>query len=254
MPWPMLSTRPGARNARLNARLLTIEENERRRLAGELHDELGPLMFGLKAGADSLARLSAQAQPELAARMASRAAGLIDIVERMQGANRRLLRRIRPAALGHVPLADVLASLLADFRQHDPERAFLLEAGPLRDHYDAALEATLYRCAQEAITNALLHGEARTVRLTVGEAPAATPGALAASPATVLRLLVRDDGRGPPAALSSGLGLAGMRERVRALGGVCGLAADPRGGAVLTVEIPLPMRGADRPGADEPRP
>ncbi|MFG1402969.1 histidine kinase [Xanthobacter sediminis] len=233
-------------NARLSARLVGLEEEERRRIAGELHDELGPLLFGLKAGSDSLARMAVQAPPALAPRLAERAGSLVDIVARMQEANRRLLRRLRPPALGCVPLADVLENLLADFRRHDPERAFRLEAAPLRTGYGAAVEATLYRCAQEGVTNALRHGEARTVRLALAERVDGEGRAW-------LRLDVQDDGvglgAGPPRGASEGLGLAGMRERVRALGGWCALTAGQEGGARLKVEVPL-----DAPAAEGARP
>lgn len=233
-------------NVRLTACLVRLEEDERSRIAGELHDELGPLMFGLKAGADSLARLAAQAPPELAGKVAARTGSLIGIVERMQSANRSLLRRIRPAALGHVPFADALASLLADFRQHDPERLFQLEAGPLRTHYGAAIEATLYRCAQEGVTNALKHGDARAVRLRLAEACDGEGQAR-------LRLTVCDDGRGPSAVEVHGLGLSGMRERVRALGGRCELRKAAGGGALLHVEIDIPAQTAGAPLDDEQR-
>lgn len=219
-------------NARLSTRLVSLEEDERRRIAGELHDELGPLLFGLKAGTDSLARMALEAPGELARRLTARAGNLVDIVARMQSLNRRLLRRLRPAALGHVPLGDVLASLLADFRQHDPERSFPLELDGLRAAYGAAREATLYRCVQEGVTNALRHGDARLVAVSVAEGRDRAGR-------SVLRLAVRDDGRGLPPTLVEGLGLAGMRERVRALGGRCVLADADGGGACLTVEIPL---------------
>lgn len=227
-----------ADNARLNARLVSLQEDERRQVAQELHDELGPLMFGLKASADSLRNLAASAPPEMAHRMAERSATVVAIVERMQLANRRLLRKIRPAALEHVALADVLSSLLADFRQHDGARRFLFEPGTLADHYGPAHDATLYRCVQEAVTNALKHGDARTVRVALAETDAA---------GRRLRLVVTDDGRGPPAVVSEGLGLTGMRERVRALGGTCRLSAGPTGGACLVVEIPVAEVAEGRP-------
>lgn len=231
-------------NTRLSAQLVSLEEDERRRIAGELHDELGPLMFGLKAGADSLARMAAQGPPDLAEKLSARAGNLVAIVERMQGANRRLLRRLRPASLGHVPLADVISGLVADFRQHDPERHFHLELGPLRAGYGAATDATLYRCVQEGVTNALRHGDARTVAVALREQRDGAGG-------TRMRLLVRDDGTGLPPQVREGLGLAGMRERVRALGGWCALADGNCGGAGLTVEIPLAGATAATPFAEE---
>ncbi|MFG1343287.1 ATP-binding protein [Xanthobacter autotrophicus DSM 431] len=145
-----------------------------------------------------------------------------------------LLRRIRPAALDHLALKEALLSLLADVRQHHPSRTLLLEAGPLADHYCAARDATLYRCTQEAVTNALKHGDARTVRVEIAE--------VAGAEGRAVRLVVTDDGRGPPARPVEGLGLAGMRERVRALGGSCRLQAGAGGGACFIAEIPVPRR------------
>lgn len=219
-------------NARLYTRLVSLQEDERRQIARDLHDELGPLMFGLKASADSLIRLAAGAEGEAARLMVPRAQGLIEIVERMQVANRRLLARIRPAALDHVPLRDVLSSLIADFRQHDPERRFAMEVGRVADHYDPSFDATVYRCAQEGITNALRHGNAGSIAITVTEDERIGVGAL-------LRLVVSDDGRGPPAVPALGHGLSGMKERVRALGGTCRLERGARGGARLVVELPI---------------
>ncbi|MFG1379260.1 ATP-binding protein [Xanthobacter autotrophicus] len=232
-----------AENNRLNAHLVTLQEDERRQIASELHDELGPLMFGLKAGAESLARAAAEAEGPARARIAERTQGLVGIVERMQATNRRLLRRIRPAALDLLSLGDAISSLLADFRQHDPARTFLLAAGPLAAHYCVARDATLYRCIQEAVTNALKHGDARTIRVEIGEVdpgPAREGTGPAYEGARMLRLGVTDDGRGPPDRIVEGLGLAGMRERVRALGGTCRFERGPEGGGRFVAEIPVP--------------
>ncbi|MDI4655284.1 ATP-binding protein [Xanthobacter autotrophicus] len=225
-----------AENNRLSAHLVTLQEDERRQIASELHDELGPLMFGLKAGAESLARAAAEAEGPARARIAERTQGLVGIVERMQATNRRLLRRIRPAALDLLSLGDAISSLLADFRQHDPARTFLLAAGPLAAHYCVARDATLYRCIQEAVTNALKHGDARTIRVEIGEVDTGP----AYEGARMLRLGVIDDGRGPPDRIVEGLGLAGMRERVRALGGTCRFERGPEGGGRFVAEIPVP--------------
>lgn len=221
-----------AENERLTARLVTLQEDERRQIARELHDELGPLMFGLKAGAESLARAAAAGSDATTSRIGERASGMVAIVERMQATNRALLRRIRPAALDHLSLREALRSLVADFRQHDASRTYVLDVGPLADRYGDARDATVYRCAQEAITNALKHGDAHTVRIEVEEA--------ATLDGKALRLVVSDDGSGPPERSAEGLGLAGMRERVRALGGTCHLERGAKGGARFRAELPVP--------------
>ncbi|HKU97479.1 MAG TPA: ATP-binding protein [Vineibacter sp.] len=239
-------------NARLNRQLLAVQDNERRQIAMELHDELGPCLFGVKANVGSIGRI-AQALPETAAKpIRERVASLVAITERMQAANRDLLVRLRPMALGHVPLADVVASLVADFDGTDKERRFVLEIGRLAHGYGNAVDLTVFRCLQEGITNAARHAQATTITIAVGEetaapTPAGEPAAMA------LRLSVRDDGRGIAPGTQPGLGWSGMEERVRALGGRLTLTGVPGGGTRLDIVIPLEAAElADGAGSDQP--
>lgn len=216
-----------AENARLNRRLVDVQDAERRQIAIELHDELGPCLFGLKANAASLGRLAGALPAETGGPLAARAEALIEIAERIQTANRRLLRRVRPMALGHVPLAEALADLVADIRAHATGCAITLETGRLAEGYGDAVDLTVYRCVQEGLTNAARHAGARSVTVTLAEA--ADGG---------LRLTIADDGAGMAADAPRGLGLAGMEERVRALGGTLDIDA-AAGGTTLAVTIPV---------------
>ncbi|HYF63245.1 MAG TPA: ATP-binding protein, partial [Herpetosiphonaceae bacterium] len=85
---------------------------------------------------------------------------------------------------------------------------------------------TLYRAAQEGLTNAQKHAAASQVRVRLEYGPEAA------------QIMVEDDGAGPPAAQTPGFGLAGLRERAEQLGGSCAAAARPGGGFTLQVRLP----------------
>jgi two-component system sensor histidine kinase UhpB len=218
-----------AENAALYQRLITTQDDERRNTARELHDEVGPSLFGLKANAGSLATAAA-ALPDAPARaaIAERARDILAIVDHLQAVNRGLLTRLRPMALGHVPLADVLADMIRERARQSPQIAFPFAAGRLKPSYGDAIDLTIYRCVQEGLTNAVRHAAADTIRVTLDEAPAR------------LEVAIEDDGRGIDPQAPAGFGLRGMQERVRALGGECVLEPAAGRGTRVRVVIPLP--------------
>src|SRR5262249_34706008 len=151
-----------------------------------------------------------------------------------QAVNRGLLTGLRPRALGPVPLADVLADMIRERARQSPQIAFPFAAGRLRPSYGDAIDLTVYRCVQEGLTNAVRHAKADNIRVTLDEVPGR--GGTAAR----IELAVEDDGRGIDPDAPAGFGLRGMQERVRALGGECGLEAAAGGGPGVGVVIPLP--------------
>lgn len=215
-------------NARLNERLVSVQDDERRQIASDLHDELGPCVFGLRANLESIARLAARTQPDLAQRIGERVGTMTEILDRIQGLNRRLLRKIRPMALGHVPLAAVIADLVADFEAHSPGRTVRLSTEDLAERYGDSVDITVYRCVQEAVTNALRHGHARNIAITLtGNRRQGR-----------LDLVIEDDGGGIAAGAPRGFGLIGMEERIGALSGQWRiLPAQPNG---TRVEVSIP--------------
>jgi two-component system sensor histidine kinase UhpB len=222
-----------AENAALYQRLITTQDDERRNTARELHDEVGPSLFGLKANAGSLAAAAAALSDTSArAAVAERARDILAIVDHLQAVNRSLLTRLRPMALGHVPLADVLADMVRERARQSPQIAFPFAAGRLKPSYGDAIDLTIYRCVQEGLTNAVRHAGADNVRVVLEEAgePAAAR----------LELAVQDDGRGIDPQAPAGFGLRGMQERVRALGGECAVEPAAGGGTRVRVVIPLP--------------
>jgi two-component system sensor histidine kinase UhpB len=235
-----------AENLALSRRLVTAQDDERRRTALELHDEVGPSLFGLKANAASITKAASALPASVAKAIADRTADLTAIVEHLQSLNRSILNRLRPMALGHVPLPELLSELVRERAGSHPDIAFVRDVDGLARSYGDTVDLTLYRCVQESLTNAIRHAGAKTVVVQAREGAAATDAQ--ADGAARLELTVRDDGRGIPASNKPGFGLSGMQERVQALGGEFAVETG-RDGTCIRIVIPVPARGS-ADGAD----
>ncbi|MDF2999829.1 MAG: integral rane sensor signal transduction histidine kinase, partial [Xanthobacteraceae bacterium] len=142
-----------------------------------------------------------------------------------------------PMALGHVPLAAVIADLVADFESHSPGRHIRLAADGLAERYGDSIDITVYRCVQEAVTNALRHGDAENITIEL----------VADRGTGRLSLVIEDDGAGMPPETVPGFGLIGIEERIGALGGSWRIrSATPRGTRV-EISIPATAEAGGRP-------
>ncbi|MBE7197905.1 MAG: HAMP domain-containing protein [Parafilimonas terrae] len=232
-------TRVRSANGRLNQKLLTAQDDERRRTALELHDEFGPCLFALEANAASIARIAAGSGEIDRSKLASRATEIGSIVGQVQGVNRELLNRLRPHGLGQAPLATCLDLLLRGFGARHPGITFTGRFDGLARGYDDLIDLTVFRCVQESATNAVRHGAATQVE------------AVAEEKDGQVIVEICDNGTGIPAEHSTGLGLSGMRERVEALQGTFSLDnAGP--GAIVRIAIPVPPERSREIG-DEPK-
>lgn len=196
-------------NRALLRRLVTLQDDERRDLARELHDELGPLLFGVRANAVALTE-AAEGRTEVE----PAADQLMQAVEGVQLATRRVLERLRPLHIQELGLRASLDALLRDAHRQVPELSLISAFDPTIDDVDATVAQTVYRVVQESITNVLRHASARTVEVRVWREM------------ELVRIEVSDDGVGPADNAPFGRGLTGMRERVRALGGQVELRRD----------------------------
>jgi two-component system sensor histidine kinase UhpB len=216
-------------NRLLRQRSLEIQEQERRRLARELHDEMGQSISAIRAVAASISGSS-----DTDAGSVRRGADtILQIAERSYDAARSMMHRLRPAVLDELGLVTALQELVDAWNGSHGDVFCRLECpqdlGPLGDE----VEIGVYRIVQEALTNVARHAKAGDVLVRV-ERTASADG-------DRLEVLIRDDGIGlVPAQGSGGFGLAGMRERAESLAGEFRLRSARGTGVEISVMIPLP--------------
>jgi len=216
-------------NLTLNRRLISAQDDERRRTALELHDEVGPCLFGLKVCAASIATAAADLPDKAAQDMSGRAREIVATVEHLQAINRTMLERLRPMALGHVPLKDILEQIVGERARQTPQTSFELRAQRLAPSYGDSIDLTVYRCIQESLTNAIRHAQAKHVEIHIHED----------GNAALLKLTVHDYGRGMAVDAPAGLGIRGMQERVEGLGGYFSLDSATGRGTCISISIPI---------------
>jgi two-component system sensor histidine kinase UhpB len=225
-------------NSRLYRQLITVQEEERRQIANELHDEAGPCLFGITANASSIQNFADQLPDDRQAEMITRRVGeILSIAERLKLLNRALLKKLRPGPLGRVKLSELLDELVAGFQRRHPDTHISIAFGKLADSYGEAIDLTLYRCIQEGITNAIRHGKAGSLAIDLLEESTRKNGSKRFRGRVSLTL--SDDGKGIAPATPKGFGLTTMTERVRSLGGTCEIESAPAKGTIIHVEIPI---------------
>lgn len=237
-------------NSRLYRQLITVQEEERRVIANELHDEAGPCLFGITANASSIQILADQLPDRRTAEISQRVGEILSITERLKLLNRALLKKLRPGPLGAVKLAELLDELIAGVQRSHPDTRIAVSFGKLAASYGEAIDLTLYRCVQEGITNAIRHGKADMLTIDLAETPAPRRNG-AKRPRARLALSLSDDGKGIAPATPKGFGLTAMTERVRSLGGSCVVESAPSKGTVIHVEIPIERASTARARAPE---
>jgi two-component system, NarL family, sensor histidine kinase UhpB len=215
-------------NSELVERVFDAQDKERQMVARELHDEFGPHLFGLRASAAALAK-KVGADP--AARAA--ASAIEAQVEALQGQNRRILADLRPAALEELGLAEALEALVAHWRRAEPKVAVSLDVDRRVETMSDRASLMAYRFVQEAMTNAFRHAGATRIDVSLRfETPVLEPS-LGNGGLGGFVIRVADDGRGLQGETEAGMGLPGMRDRVRLLGGQVAMGSPPGGGVVV---------------------
>lgn len=186
---------------RLQHQIVARADAERKAIARDLHDEMGPCLFGLRVEVDALR----EAAPDAAT--AASADQIAAIAEQIARVNRSLLDDLRPMAVGQLPLATVLGDYVADLNRRFPDTAFVLDLAAGQPEPDEATALTLFRILQEGTTNALRHAQAGRVDIRLWTDPAHW------------RMILGDDGAGMAPDRREGTGLTGMRERITLMGG-----------------------------------
>ena len=208
---------------------LEAAEDERRRWARELHDETLQSLAGVQM---TLAAAARSGDLESVRATVAQAIGYLgDEIANL----RALIVDLRPPALDDFGVEGALRALAARLARRGLEvevDIVALAEGRADERHTPELESALYRIAQEALTNAVKHGMARSATIRVSEE------------ATAVEITVRDDGVGfDPAARRSGYGLLGMRERVELLGGRLELESEPGRGTTIRASLPVRREG-----------
>ncbi|SBT94070.1 two-component system, NarL family, sensor histidine kinase UhpB [Streptomyces sp. DI166] len=204
-----------------SARALLAQEAERRRIAQELHDEVGQSMTAILL---TLKRSADEADEPLRGELQQAqeiTRGSLDEV-------RRLVRRLRPGVLEDLGLISALNSLTHEFATHTGLRV-VRDFAPDLPQLDQETELVLYRVAQEALTNVARHAEAGRVDVS-----------LRPLDGTVV-LAVTDDGRGTGVA-KEGAGMRGMRERALLIGATLEVSSQPQAGTQVRLAVPVPRK------------
>jgi two-component system sensor histidine kinase UhpB len=240
--------RARAENAHLYGQLIMVQEEERREIANEIHDEASPCLFGITANALSVQRLTGTRSDRKTVEMRGHIAEILKVTERLNLMNRMLLKRLRPVALGRVALVDLVEDLCREMQRRYPKVTITPSIKARMASYGETIDLTLYRCVQEGVTNAIRHGKAGTVRVEIFEKRRARgEGKFKAGPA--LHLTIQDDGQGIDAGTPAGFGLTVMRERIHALGGSFIIESAPARGTTLLIILPILNLAAE--GADQ---
>jgi hypothetical protein len=230
-------------NRKLTALIQSRLEDERRAIARELHDELAQCVTAIKTIGTAIATRAGEATPDVR----DNANTIVSVAARIYDVVHGIMRRLRPSGLDDLGLAETLRDAVATWSQRYPRVRWELELSGDLESLGEALNITVYRIVQEALTNAVRHAEARRIGVSVQRSRAE-------GFADAVVVCVRDDGRGlaeAAAAENGRFGVAGMRERVQAFGGCFSIAG--AAGEGVTVRAVLPAASAERAAQLETR-
>lgn len=217
----------------LLARVITAQEDERRRIAHELHDTLGQFLSALNLRL-SLLQQSVQPQDGTASPVVAELGQLWHLVNEIDSELRRLTMELRPPILDDLGLAEAIRHYAKAWSQTTAIPVDVYSTGFASAHLPHTAELSIYRIVQEALTNILKHAQATAVSVILEQR------------SKELQVIIEDNGIGfDPNAVGSqeagrrALGLIGMKERVALVGGQVDLETAPGTGTTIYVHIPL---------------
>jgi signal transduction histidine kinase len=207
----------------LSHRLVEIQEEERRNIARELHDQIGQMLTGLKLVLEMSERASPGKAPDL-----GEALGLVN---ELMARVRDLSLDLRPAMLDDLGLLPALSWHIERYAAQTRIAVQLKHRGVEDRRFDPRIETAAYRTIQEALTNVARHAQTDNVDVRLWAED------------QELWLQIADQGRGfdleSTLASAGSSGLSGMQERIALLGGLLTIESGPGQGTLLTVELPL---------------
>ncbi len=198
------------------SRILGAQELERKRIARELHDETGQALTAILLGLKPLEDIDKTA-----------AGALRELVRDALASVRRLSIDLRPSVLDDFGLVAALERFSSDLQERG-DQTITLTAHGLDARLPEPVETTLYRVTQEAVANAIRHGNARSIQIKLSRT------------SSKIRLTITDDGQGfdPERVAADRVGLLGMRERITLVNGTLDVDSQPGRGTTITAEAP----------------
>ncbi len=225
----------------LSAHVESVREDERTGIAREIHDELGQALTALKMDIAWLGRRAVEHEGLGTAAVRDHLQGMSKLTDDVIQQVRRISAELRPGVLDDLGLWAAIEWQSQEFARRTGT-ACSIHSNMADERFERRLSTGLFRIFQEALTNVARHAGAQNVEVTLERVPAG-PG----QPAGCIELRVRDDGVGiAPEHITSrrSLGLLGIRERARSLGGSAAIGPAPEGGTLLRVRVAC-MSGAD---------
>jgi signal transduction histidine kinase len=213
----------------LSSRLLSVQEDERKRIAQDLHDQCGKNLTALRFGLEKCKKaMSGETRTKGAFE------DVMGLIAHLGDDIRNIASDLRPDTLDHLGLIPTLEWYIKNLATRVPEIHFDLEIGGFKKRLPPETEIALYRVIQEGLTNVLKHARAENVKILLTYS----------HPRVILTM--RDDGKGfeekkvlsPSRMGKRGIGLLGIRERVSSLGGTIGILSGKGKGTLLRIEVP----------------
>jgi two-component system, NarL family, sensor histidine kinase UhpB len=213
-------------NRRLNEQLLSLQEQERRDLARDLHDEVSPFLFAISIDATTASHLLEEGR---AIDARDNVQSITDAVRHMQHQVRSMLGRLRPIGLAEFGLREAIENMVGFWRRRRPEIRYEVVVSEECENLGELVGTTICRIVQEALSNAVRHAAPKSITASVDRDHDGR-----------VRVAVADDGAGMEEPNRLGYGLIGIGERVKMLGGRLTLSKIPGGGFAVRAAFPCP--------------
>jgi signal transduction histidine kinase len=207
----------------LSSRLVDAQETERRSISRELHDEVGQALGALLVDLGRLSAALSEDRPDVKAQIEN----MKSVAERTFQAVRNIALLLRPSMLDDLGLVAALEWQGREVSRRS-EIEVEIQSENVSDKLPDEYRVCIYRLVQEALSNAVRHSRARNAKVFVRQSP------------TNIIVQVSDDGKGFNSQRTRGLGLLGMEERVKRLGGTFSVESKPDHGVTLTADLPFP--------------
>ena len=221
-----------AKNQQLTQRSLEIQEEERRHLAQELHDELGQTIAAIKAIAAAIMNDKNPGKEQVDSSVKT----IIEYSDHIYHVAKNMMHRLRPSVLDEFGLVKALQNMIDDWnsRQDDIFCHFTFQNIP--ENLSESLKISLFRIIQESLTNVLKHSSASKVSISMNK--------IESNGFEQIALIIQDDGVGLDKDITmSGLGLPGMKERAEMNGGHFEILSEVNEGVTINIVIPIHHKG-----------